>query len=393
MKRVFLLIIVLTSMISSSAFAHTRSQSFSNWQVEDNTANFLFAVDARRLTQLSAVYPDITSLSEMLNVHISESISVNQSGKPCTMNAPTVLRASGSTYRLSGQFVCPDNIESVKTTVKITAFNAVSPTHIHIARLEDNGQSTDVVLRQGEASFELNMTARASSFTGFVKIGWHHVLSGLDHLVFLVGLALVALRPKQAILCITGFTLGHTAALGLSSYGWISPDMRLVEALIGFTIAVMALEAASIRGLSRQRSMTGLALATVVIFLVPVGASVSPLVLGLVLAVYAIATGLISQQLSIKFLPAITIAFGLIHGAGFASGLQELSLSPTNLFLPLLGFNIGVELAQLLALFIIYAIVFGLRRVSGVQKIKIEQFICLAVFGLGMFWFTQRIWI
>ena len=84
---------------------------------------------------------------------------------------------------------------------------------------------------------------RPSGFLYFVATGFTHVLSGLDHIVFLAALALVTTRIRIAILCISGFTLGHTTSLGLSALGIINPNTEIIEAVIGLTIALTALEA------------------------------------------------------------------------------------------------------------------------------------------------------
>ncbi len=381
---------LLVLLINFTAAAHTRSQSFSVWDIQEDGAAFTFAVDALRITQLGSLYPEETDISRLLALHLDETLSVSQNGVSCEITHRSTSVTQAQVRRISGRVDCPMSMAKSPPIVVINAFFAVSPTHLHLARLQSGDEETDYILREGRENFILQDGARPQSFWGFVSVGFHHVLSGLDHLVFLVGLALVARTPRQAVLCITGFTLGHTAALGLTTYGLIAPDTRLVEAMIGFTIAVMALEA-SVPPRYRLRAFLAFAALTAFITALPFLGR-SSWGIGLCLAVYAGASGALRKDIAARFLPILTVAFGLIHGAGFAGGLQELSLSQVGLALPLVGFNVGVELAQLLALAVIYILFLVLANWRPQYQVKAENFAALLIFGLGSFWFAQRLW-
>lgn len=378
--------------MAQNAFAHTRSQSFSNWNIEGEEAQFVFTVDARRITQIGSLYPEITELPELLRLHVEETLSADQGGEVCDLKELRTIGNQGSNYRVAGRVICESALLGAPPKLTLSAFFAVSPTHIHIARVNTETGAQDYILREGQESFRLDPSGAPQSIWGFILAGFHHVLSGLDHIVFLIGLALVARRPKQAVLCVTGFTLGHMCVLALSSYGLISPDVRAIEAMIGFTIALMALESGAELGLSRRKSFLSFAALTLVIALVPLSGQ-SALMLGLCLAVYTASSGQISQALAMRALPAISIAFGLIHGAGFAGALKPIAQDQSNILLPLAGFNIGVELAQLLCLVIAYAVFWLLGRSGEGVTLRSKQLTCLLIFGLGCFWFAQRLWV
>jgi hypothetical protein len=383
--RAFILLICLAFSLCEPAFAHTRSQSFSSWEINEQDAYFTFAVDARRITQLGTLYPETTNLGTLLETHIRETVALDQAGKSCGLVELFSISSGQNIYRFNGVFQCPNDLLDQPATASIASFFKVSPTHIHLARF---AEEDDQVLREGFNQFTLKQGASPQGIFGFVRVGFTHVLSGLDHLVFLVGLALVARGPRQIILCVTGFTLGHTLALGLSTFGAIAPDEWLIEGLIGFTIAVMALEAGAHSGLNRRAAFIGFAFLTLVIsYFGNIGIGFI-----LALAIFASALSQISNDQASKLLPVLTIAFGLIHGAGFAGGLQELSLTGAGIWRGLLGFNIGVELAQLLALLIIFAAVFSLSKQKLAAKLPLELYASLMVFGLGCFWFAERFW-
>ncbi|HIG88604.1 MAG TPA: HupE/UreJ family protein, partial [Candidatus Thioglobus sp.] len=136
-------------------------------------------------------------------------------------------------------------------------------------------------------------------FLQFISIGFDHVIpKGWDHILFIVGMALSSLLWRPLLLLVTTFTLAHTLTLGLAMYGVVEISARVVEPLIAFSIAYVAIE------------------------------------------------NLIVNQ-SIKRKSVIVFLFGLIHGLGFATMLKEFEMAPESFLTTLIGFNVGVELAQI----------------------------------------------
>lgn len=393
--RVFLIItVVFFGLLPNLAAAHTRSQSFSNWSVEGESLLFTFTVDARRVTQLAPLYDSDTDIQNLLGAHIKNTVSVVQNGQACKLGMLKSLGEGRSKRRVSGQFVCSAPVARNTTTITISAFFVVSPTHIHIARVENYNTASEFALREGREAFTLSQTKSGkktqNTFLGFVSTGFFHVLSGLDHIVFLVALAFVATRRTLAVLCISGFTLGHTLTLALATLGLIDPETRLIEAMIGFTIAMMALEAGSLYGLNRRRVLTIFAIAAFMLFSVLVG-GVMGFGIGALLALYSLGAARQSTAQMRRYLPVLTIAFGLIHGAGFAGGLEDANIVRGELLRPLLGFNIGVELAQLVILTLVYGAVYAIN----LRTVKLREYapkaVSLAIFTMGSFWFVQRL--
>ena len=154
---------------------------------------------------------------------------------------------------------------------------------------------------------------------------------------------------------VSGFTIGHSITLCLTVLGWISLDIMVVEALIGFTIALVAAEnIAASTGSYRQIAIGAAALIGIMILLSlnPATAPALPILslLGLLIFTLSYLPGIRGQAGSIATRPALSLAFGLIHGFGFAAILQEIGLPNDQLWPALLGFNIGVELGQLMIL-------------------------------------------
>ncbi len=384
--------LVACILIAPPSDAHTRSQSFSHWHIEGQAAVFTFAVDARRATQIAQLYAPTYDLSRLLEQHLRETVFVFQGSVPCELESLESPGVPRSVITVSGHFSCAGPMAN-DLRASVTAFQAVSPTHIHIARVDNSGVVSEHVVREGRSSFALQADRPANDVWGFIATGFTHVLSGLDHLVFLLALALVVGNPRTAIFCVTGFTLGHSLALAAATLGWVEPNERLIEAMIGFTIAVTALEAGVHHGLDRRRTFRAFSALTLLVAVLPISNGLSVMAIGAALALYAYATGRFSASQATTLLPFITTAFGLVHGAGFAGGLKEATIFRSEILMPLLGFNIGVELAQLCALLVFFSLPWIVRLKSSIDVAIVANYASVVIFGLGCFWFAQRLWI
>lgn len=146
-----------------------------------------------------------------------------------------------------------------------------------------------------------------NGFSFYFGWGWDHIISkdALDHLLFLLALtALYSVRQwKQVLILVTTFTIGHSLTLVLSTFNILRFDSAWVEFLIPLTIVLTALY-----NLFRKEAGSG----------------------------------------SLSFSYTVALAFGLIHGMGFANTLRMALASDETLWKPLLGFSLGVELGQIL---------------------------------------------
>ncbi|MCA9716659.1 MAG: HupE/UreJ family protein [Myxococcales bacterium] len=194
---------------------------------------------------------------------------------------------------------------------------------------------------------------RASSqlALSFLRLGFEHILGGLDHLVFLLGLCLpwgatparadASSRLRALILAITAFTVGHSISLALVTLGGWTPDPAWVEPAIALSIVYVGLE-----NLGRPRPRR-------------------------------------------RFL--LTLPFGLVHGLGFAGALAELGLPDGARALALVCFNLGVEFGQLLALPAYLAGALALRRLAPLRAPAALRVVNLLVALAGALWFLARV--
>jgi hypothetical protein len=382
---------IAVALFAAPAGAHTRSQSFSTWTVGHNVIDGVFQVDAYRATQLSETPQD---LPDLLRDHIARTVKVTQQGAPCTAAAPRSIRAPTGDLRVELRFTCPKPFADAPADLKVDAFFDVSISHVHYIRVTDTGGFHEAVLTQGrnEMSIGGETAHGGTDVASFLILGFEHVLSGIDHIAFLIALALLAGGPWRIVLAVTGFTLGHSLTLALVALGVLEPDTVAVEALIGFTVAWAAGDA-----LARARSLPpwyGLAGAAGILAM-PIVAWVAGLpVLSWTLIVgLALFAGTMSYARRFDgpyVAPAIATIFGLAHGAGFAGPLLEMEIPSGQLLWTLLAFNLGVEAGQLTALGVMGGALWLLRRAP--LRIPTTAFDATAalLFALGTFWFVSR---
>ena len=182
------------------------------------------------------------------------------------------------------------------------------------------------------------------SFTNFLSLGVKHILTGYDHLLFLVGLLLVARGFLSSLGIITSFTIAHSITLAVATPQLVQIPSRIVEPLIAASIVFVGIENLLRGDIPKARR------------LVPFG-------------------------------------FGLIHGFGFASALREAGIGSGTggIILPLFSFNLGVELGQIMVAAVALPIIWKLRE-NPMFITRWAPACSAAVVLLGSFWFVQRVW-
>lgn len=157
--------------------------------------------------------------------------------------------------------------------------------------------------------YELDKLEPGNVFVKYLQLGYQHIIPlGLDHILFILCIFFINNKLKSIVLQASMFTLAHSITLGLAAYGIIQPPANVVEPLIALSIFFLAMEN---------------------IFT----STVKPWRMGMV------------------------FLFGLIHGMGFASVLNELGIPKYAFFNALIAFNIGVELGQITIILLMYLLV------------------------------------
>jgi hypothetical protein len=210
-----------------------------------------------------------------------------------------------------------------------------------------DGQSRVYTLTSAQPSVQLHGSAddhrgTAEIARAYVVLGIQHILSGVDHLLFVIGLLFLVGFRRRLVGTISAFTLAHSLTLACSVFGWISLRPAPVEAVIAMSIVLVACEALRDRDTLARR------------------------------------------------MPAlVSFLFGLVHGLGFAGALNSIGLPQDHLPVALLTFNVGVEIGQLMTVLVACALV----RLP-ISRRRLEQARTPALYVIGMvaaYWSWVRI--
>lgn len=395
--RVLLAAALLFLACAAPAEAHTRSQSQSSWRIDGDAIEVLVEADAVDVTRLYALGGE-EPLADRFAAEAAAGLTVSANDQQCMLASlpRQSLRGSG---RVSAalRFSCPlGALADGAVTIHSQLFLRVAPSHLHFVSIRDTqDRSAEAVLTETNPSATLALRApRANeSFWGalarFAPIGAEHVWSGIDHIAFILALVLlVGGRLRPAIFAATGFTLGHTATLGLAATGVLRPDTTAIEALIGFTVAFVALEIGN-DGVERLRRWSAALAALLGLggFAAMLGwLAMSPLIW------FGLAAFVVAYPRSFPRGAAwIAAAFGLIHGCGFAGAIAELDLPPQRMIASLLGFNLGVELGQIVVIAAALLIAQAAQRLPASYRSAAVTTSGAALFALGAYWFVSRL--
>ena len=392
-----ILLTFIVTTTSSQAHSHNRSQSFSDWEITDNIATAVFTAKSREITRLQS--QSNQSLDTLLVGHLISAISVSQDSLPCSSTEVVRPIPSALGYvRVRLVFDCGASLGDI--SISINSFFNVASSHVHYANMSLNGEPSYQYLftnkqRQHEITNQLATSSHwFDSITQFVLIGIEHIFGGIDHIAFLLALLLLLRSLKVLVWMVTGFTLGHSITLALAALGWVIPDLDIVEAAIGFTIALVAVQnIAVLTGNHRQItyfSVAGLLLIVLINLIWNIGLSALS-GLGLALFTLAYLWNSADEHLSANLRLVTSVIFGLIHGFGFASALTETGLASTQLLPALLGFNLGIELGQIVIISVVWALLQQIRQSRFLTDTRLViDLVSAALCGLGLYWFIGR---
>ncbi len=376
------------SLATSTTLAHTRSTSYSAWRVEGERIHVRLRASALDLTRLDGVDP---------GAHAVLSLRARVDGRPCSLEGAVLTLPDPEPGLVERAFTlrCPAG-EALEVQSDLLA--EVAPSHVHLARLVVPGMAdAEHVLVEGarsvKAPLRRDASPRPEGAGSLVILGARHVLSGADHLAFLAALLLAGGPLRGALAVLTGFTLGHTLTLALAALGVVAADASSVEALVGLSVALVAAENLWLRGDDpdpRLPLVAGLALAALAALAAARGASTAPALAGMALSCACYLRLLARSRDPLRARAVIAALFGLVHGLGFAGGLAALELAPARLGRALLGFNVGVELGQVIAAFALLLPLSLLRRASEPAHRRAVAWASGATLALGTYWLVLR---
>ncbi|MCJ8269122.1 MAG: HupE/UreJ family protein [Psychrosphaera sp.] len=224
-------------------------------------------------------------------------------------------------------------------------------------RGQTGARSTVVTVQAGMAQLPSADSSIAQPFVRFISLGIEHIALGIDHLLFVFCLLLLFRSRVRLLQAVTAFTIGHSVTLFLCATAVLQVSSAWAESCIALSLIFLCRELlyAKTEPPECQHS---------------------------------------HQRLMNRYPWLLTLFFGLIHGMGFASALREVGIDEEHMVLRVLGFNLGIELGQLLFIAMVLSLMALVRRwlKSGLAIWWTDT--PVLPYGAGvvsMFWFFQRL--
>ncbi|OCT15312.1 hypothetical protein A8709_14550 [Paenibacillus pectinilyticus] len=367
-QRSFLSLFIMILLFfgtTTTSFAHVQSMGYSELKIEQNEILYDLFIDQIDLfPQFGGNLDNQVNedqFSQKIESYLQKNLRIDANSKPLTMKMNSMSMANKGTSR------------GIEFHLTFTADEVIQHCNLHYNLVFDDvpAHTNGILIQAGEyvqqdlidstkRDILINLPQDIQQDTNisktnnlinipqpklgavlwkYYKLGIEHILTGYDHLVFLLSLVLIASRFKEALKIVTAFTIAHSITLFLVASGRLHVIPSWVEALIAVTICYVAVE-----NLFVQKA---------------------------------------------KWRWALTALFGLIHGMGFAGALAETGLPKGNLIGTLLTFNLGVETGQLMVLCLLLPLLIWLRRFPWYRKMMISTS-CL-IFVLAFYWLIQRL--
>ena len=210
-----------------------------------------------------------------------------------------------------------------------------------------DGRLESHLLRPATPSVTLGaVTTATERALGYVQLGFQHILLGVDHLLFVLGLLLIVSDRWRLVKTITSFTLAHSITLAIATLGYASAPLPPLNAAIALSILFLGPEV--VRTWRGETSFT------------------------------------------IRHPWVVAFAFGLLHGFGFASGLTAMGLPKAEIPLALLLFNVGVEIGQVAFVLLVVLLQQAFRVLEVRWPRLVEHLPGYAVGTLGAYWTIER---
>jgi hydrogenase/urease accessory protein HupE len=246
--------------------------------------------------------------------------------------------------RWSGIRVAPETFDGATLRIEGLEYSITDAlVQVNLSR----GEAFQAILHPNSSEVTVRIDGAGHvAVPAYLLLGIEHILTGFDHLSFVLGLLLLVKSRKKLIQTVTAFTVAHSVTLGAAALGWVHVNPAVIEALVAFSIVFVALEV--------LRSYRG------------------------------------EHGLTVRYPWLIAGSFGLLHGFAFAGSLAQIGLPEHNIPLSLFLFNVGVEIGQLLFV----AVALGLKALLE-RLPRLPNWTTFvppyAIGSLASFWVLQRL--
>jgi hydrogenase/urease accessory protein HupE len=351
---------------AANADAHAVGVSKGDYAVQGNDVTFEIAF-AR--SELSVAFPQLDtdgdgtlSIAEIAGDRalfarlVLEGFLVVADDTGCRPSLASVVATEGDGVVLKGVFTCPGAGSSRSVSIDLPILKQLTQGHRHIAQITWGGVATDDILFAGHAHLAIagvsgsnatpspgspDATSRRTTGAGaFFLMGVEHILTGYDHLLFVLALVLVVQNLRSLLSVVTAFTVAHSITLALATLRLVSPPPALIEPAIALSIAYVGVE------------------------------------------------NVLAKTIAHRW--RLTFAFGLVHGFGFAAALEGVQLRGVALAGALVSFNLGVEAGQLAAMALVLPLVLWARKSERLAH-RLTPALSAAIAVAGVYWFLARV--
>jgi hypothetical protein len=360
--RAPLVIAIVTLALTRPAAAHQTSVKYVDVTVDGPTAAIKLTVAPGDVTEPLGLPADAqptidAATTPAVAAYVARWLAIGP-----TADAPCPAAPARAEPDADRRFVvvewsatCPAALDHL--ALDFRAFFATDTRHEAIVTAHTHGDTSEARVVRAAAPILTIADTGEVGLAGWVAAGVQHIWDGRDHVSFVLALLLVVMlrrdpdgwrtRPPVATLrrtatIITAFTVAHSLSLIAASLGWLSLPGRFVESMIAFSILYTAIE------------------------------------------------NIVRPDVRWRFV--LTFGFGLIHGLGFASVLQEM-LPPDHVIAPLLGFNLGVEVGQLVIVIIALPLAWLFARELGAERYRrrILPALSILIAAVAVKWLIERV--
>lgn len=266
---------------------------------------------------------------------------------------PSTCTAGEGDSQFGALVRCDGGLVGLEFALDYPLFNPSLATFYRLQTLAA-GDTTAMLAPTEERWLVPEAMTRGRVARAYLLLGIEHIISGFDHLLFVLGLLVIARSVRRILLTVTGFTLAHSITLSLSALGLVNIPIVPVEAAIALSILFLAHE------ISRQQK----------------------------------------DSLTYRYPLLISFGFGLLHGLGFASALGEIGLVRNEVLVSLLFFNLGVEAGQILFILAVLVLVLLIQRLFAPPAAEVRSGVLtrradlLAAYLIGVpsaYWLIERV--
>lgn len=364
---VVLFALILLMLGTSETFAHKPSDSYLRLHFEDHTIRGQWDIALRDLDHAMGLdgnddgkitWGEVQSQHEAITSYALSRLKLNAANSPCSNHIERHLvdHHSDGAYAVL-QFSIHCSTISTLINLHYGLFFDVDPLHRGLLQVTHPSSTQTAIFSPEQPTIQLDLTAKTTwrEFFEFGREGVWHIWIGYDHILFLISLLLPAVLwwrsgqwqavesfkdvVKEVISIVTAFTLAHSITLSVAALELVTLPSRWVESVIAGSVVLAALHN-----------------------LFPI-IQVRRWIVGLV--------------------------FGLVHGFGFALVLSDLALPTSSMFVALAGFNLGVEVGQLVIVAAFLPLAYAARH-SWTYRHFAVQFGSVCIASLAFIWFMER---